>query len=464
MFRCIRLLLILLCHSFISQLPAEEQTITPSHPLFTSAHWGILVVDADSKEEVYSHQSSKLFIPASLTKLFTSALVLEAFEPNECFYTTVKSAQMPDSNGTIQGNLWLIGGGDPFLSFEELVLLAKELHQKGVRNIEGVVIADDSLFKGISLPIHGEWEDLAMDYSSEISALTVNYNVVNISVKPHPEGMGAAVVTLKQEIPYSTLIAHVETVPATEVRELQISRGFSNNIIEIEGKIPANSPEAVLKVAVHNPTEYARQLFVKALRDEGIQVKGGDYQTTEPLIVLAKLPSKPVSDALLKQNKESHNLTAELLHKLVGVREDPKVLPDVGAQQALKKMMGKIAISSNDYRLYDGAGLSRHNLVSPEQVVKLLAYVNQAKYKDVFINTLPITGVDGTLVKRFQDKPEGLFLQAKTGSMSGLVNLAGFAKTPSGRSLIFCMMINTSVLSNKETEEVLGNFLLQIMK
>ena len=137
-----------------------ESVAKDIHPLFLSSHWGVHVIDSDNKQVLYTHNGSQLFIPASVTKLFSTAAALEILGPSHLFYTHVKASVLPDKEGVIKGNLYLVGGGDPSLTSEGLHELAKRVYNAGIRTILGKVIIDDALFNGCSLPIHGEWEDL----------------------------------------------------------------------------------------------------------------------------------------------------------------------------------------------------------------------------------------------------------------------------------------------------------------
>lgn len=410
----------------------------------SSAHWGIYAIDAKTKEVLYSRRASHLFIPASIAKLFISAAAFDSLGPSYVFETVVKSSTLPDEEGKIHGNLYLVGGADPFLNTQALRQLAKEVYKRGVREVYGKLIVDDSLFKSSSLPVHGEWQDLIMDYACEQSALSINDNIVKVTILPHAANGRLAKIQVEQEIPYCQLINQVVTSRNAEMASLSISRGLADNLIEIKGMIPLSNPAITTRIAIHNPQEYAKEIFRKALQDEGISVREIRDQPDESgPYEIARIPSVPLSLLIYKMNKQSHNLSADLLFKYMAQKFP---LPDL-ENEALDQLMNKIGINSSEYKLYDGSGLSRHNLITPQQTVKLLEYANEASFKRDFTASLPLGGMDGTLAHRFQDLLPYCQIRAKTGHMSGINNLAGYIEFSNGRQIIFAIFIDHSLLS-----------------
>lgn len=432
-------------------------------PVLSTSVWGAYLLDAETNEELFSINADKLFIPASVTKLVTSAVALEQLGPSFDFTTEVKASAMPDETGILKGNLSIIGSGDPMLKSSDLHLLAQRVYESGVRVIKGSVLTDDSLFNGTSLPIHGEWEDLTFGYSPEINALSVDYNAVEINISPNPAGNGKAVVTLKEKIPYFQLINNVETVSEAGSLTFNFSRGFLDNIVEISGTIPANySKTVVRRVAVHNPTEYVRQIFVSELQSLGIIIENRSY-TNASSFVIAKVDSFPLHVMVHQLNKNSNNFIGDMLYKYIGLRANAQ-FPVLGVRNAYSKWFELFHTPQQKYLLYDGSGLSRHNLVTPKTIVQMLQFINGCSFKDEYIASLPIAGVDGTLIKSFPNKPDDMTIQAKTGTMTGISGLAGYATTPSGKKVIFALFINNSAYSWGETTSALEDLLLELLQ
>lgn len=433
---------------------SNSSDFNPKHPLFSSSHWGMHIIDAKSKKVLYSYNSARLFIPASITKLVTAASALEILSPSYTFTTIIKSSAPPDGEGVINGNLYLVGGGDPTLNTQVLKELAVRVYDKGVRSISGKLIADDSLFDGVSLPEHGEWQDLAMSFASEQSALSINDNVVMLEIHPNSSGRGLADIQIRQDSPYCQLINQVETVRDIQTASITQSRGFENNIIKIKGMIPANHPPETVLISIHQPQEYARCIFLRALQDLGIDVvEKNPHNILEATYEIARIESPPLSSIIEKMNKNSHNLIADLLFKHLCKHNEGDAWASIFSR----------AINPMHPLLNDGSGRSRHNLITPQQTVKILEYENDSTYKDIFVKTLPVGGIDGTLTHRFKHIPPGVVIQAKTGNMSGISNLAGFIQTPTRGQMIFAIFINNSLYPQEQTIEALDELLLQMI-
>lgn len=437
---CVMLRLILILKvGFLSAGPAED--------MFSTAHWGACIINCKT-QEVIAHNESQLFVPASVTKLFTAAAALQSLGPTHTFDTIVKTTTPADREGKVYGNIYLIGGGDPTLTSKQLQNLAQKVYEKGVRTIYGKLVIDTSYFKGNSLPLHAEWEDLGTDYGSEISALSVNDNIIDLTVIPNPKGEGKAEIGLNQEVPICELTNKVETSSEAKTASIQCCRGIQNNCVELKGVIPASGAPVTTSFSVHQPEEYARKIFLKALTDKGIRFFDVRYKIDAATShEIARNTSIPLSEILKKMNKYSHNLTAEMLAR----SNQPK---------AVENLMGFIDVKSGEFFVHDGSGLSRHNLVSPLQTCKFLEYMKNSPYSGAFRDSLAIAGLEGTLSKRFTGIKPGVVIRAKSGSMSGIANLVGYVELPNSEELVFAIFINNSKLSGKETAEALDNLLM----
>jgi D-alanyl-D-alanine carboxypeptidase/D-alanyl-D-alanine-endopeptidase (penicillin-binding protein 4) len=418
------------------------------HPIFTTAHWGAHVIHSKDKRKVYSYNESQLFIPASVTKVFTSAAAFESLGTQYVFKTSVKASALPDSEGTIHGNIYLIGGSDPTLETKALITLAEKIYAQGVRVIHGNVFGNSTCES--SLPIHAEWEDLSSDYASEINALSINDNIVKIIISPTSSDQRLADIRVEQEVPFCRIINNVCKVKGLDKPSISYFRGFVDNTIEINGSIPLENPDITLLIAIHKPQEYALAIFKKSLIDCGITIHENLYSNdSTSASEIASHSSPPLPFIIQKANKTSCNLASDLLFNYDDF--------------SYEKLMNRLDIKSNEYSIYDGSGLSRHNLVSPQQTVKLLEYLKKVEYRKELLDSLPIGGVDGTLKMRLKDIPPGVIIRAKTGSMSGISNLAGYIELPDGDELIFTIFINNSLWPLTETHNALDKFLYHLV-
>jgi len=429
-------------------------------PSFATTRWGILIESLDQNCAWYSRDADQLFVPASNLKLYTTAAALVHLGPDYRFRTSVYAAASPDKTGVLKGDVILYGRGDPNLSsrasgggtLTPLDRLAEQLYQAGVREIRGDVIGDESYFSGPPLGVGWEWDDLQWYYGAEISALSVDDNFIALSLLPNETPGPPAKVLTVPETTFVTVINKAVTTQAGTYREIGMHRGLENNVIEVWGQIPMDGPGLNRSVAVHQPALYAATLFSESLARRGIKITGrvkqadAKYRQQAPLdfsklAELAFVESIPLAEELRILNKISQNLHAELLLRTVGA-----VVAGEGTASQGIKVINNLLQSAHARRqgiaLQDGSGLSRQNLVTPATTVDLLRYVYRHAQRDVFLASLPVAGLDGTLESRMAGTPAQGNVRAKTGTTRYTYALSGYVTTAGGERWVFSMMVN----------------------
>lgn len=441
----------------------------------SSAYSGVYLIDLETNQTLYENNAKQLFIPASLTKLFTAAAASQVLPNDLRFRTSVKLHGVMNKD-VAYGSLILCGGGDPTLTSAGLLELAKALYRNGLRKIEGAVSANDDFLEGTHVPPHQECSDLTWDYAPEISALSVDNNSLNLIIESPTQIDQPAIVILEQVVPYGTVINRLKTVECTYAPglfqktdcpfPLNIRRGLNNNIFDISGEIHDREDKVSEKVAIHNPSEYARLIFLSYLKQVGIEVieTHNKPNNNATMHELAFIESEPLPKILQKMNKESDNLAAELMLLTIGQKHSSCTKSYVeSALNVIEQMLESCSDSRLDYILYDGAGSSKHNLVSPFLVVSLLKSLYQSDQWEMFFNSLPIAGVDGTLKDRYKGTKGENIIYAKTGTHSDVSNLAGYIFTPSGKKMAFCICVNNHRLSSKACRQQIDDFLLTLI-
>jgi D-alanyl-D-alanine carboxypeptidase/D-alanyl-D-alanine-endopeptidase (penicillin-binding protein 4) len=250
---------------------------------------GIKIVSLNTGKVVFENESEKYFIPASNMKNFTVATAMEKLGSDFRFVTRVFAAAMPDANGTIKGDMRILGGGDVSIStaffgttpsdpetyYKGIDRLVDKIAAAGVKRIEGNIVGDESYFKGFYIPQTWEWDDLQWYYGAEVSALPINDNAVDISVKPTKE-LGACAVTIS---PPNTLFQVVNNCLTTSIlqsqRPLAINKRIDRNIVEVSGAIAPNDKGFAGSITVTRPAELFVALLKQRLGKRGIGVKGG---------------------------------------------------------------------------------------------------------------------------------------------------------------------------------------------
>lgn len=469
-------------------------------PDLSRGFWGIEIRSLDTGKVLCSINSDKLFTPASNTKLFTTAAALALIGPDYKFRTTVETSGSLDKYGRLTGDLVLVGRGDPNLSGRELpyntrtqrdpdaarVLekLADELVQKGVKYIDGDIVADDSYF---AFQRYGEgWseDDLVWPDGAPVSALTVNDNVVFVNILPGARAGDKAFVSVAPFSDYYTIDNRLLTTPAGTGRKIYINREPGSTTLTLWGTVPLDDSGVSEGLAIEDPAEFAASLFRHLLEVRGISVygkdrthhtelaslstfstvvvassRGGDDHTlTTPLgpLVLAEYQSGPLSEDIQVINKVSQNLHAELLLRLLGREKGTGGTVQAGLE-VLHGFLNNAGISEDDYVFYDGSGLSRQNLVTPHAIVELLQYASAQTWGTEFHDSLPLAGQDGSLADRLKDLSPAVRVYGKTGSLDGVKTLSGYAVTAKGGRIAFSILSNNLSLQGKRVNDVIDS-------
>lgn len=446
----------------ISSIPLLQKAITDiiEQPKFATTRWGILIESLDRKRVLFSRHATHLFVPASNLKLYTTAAALVHLGPSYRFRTSVYSASSPDSRGIITGDVILYGRGDPNLSsraglggtLTPLDHLAEQLHRAGLREIRGDIVGDESYFTGPPLGVAWEWDDLQWSYGSEVSALSVDDNSIALTILPGQAPGQPARIFVSPESAYVTVINQAVTTAADAPQQIHIRRGLEDNRLEIWGTIPTGSEGYRGYIAVHKPALYAATLFAESLARRGIKLTGRirhadarlrrhDPLNLSTLKELAFVESIPLAEELRIVNKISQNLHTELLLRTLGA-----VVAQDGTAEKGISLIQQLLKTANARRqgivLTDGSGLSRHNLVTPATTVDLLRYMYQQPQREVYIESLPIASIDGTLEHRMRGTPAQENVRAKTGTLRYTSTLSGYVTTARGERLVFSIMAN----------------------
>jgi D-alanyl-D-alanine carboxypeptidase/D-alanyl-D-alanine-endopeptidase (penicillin-binding protein 4) len=476
--RALRSLLLLCAFSFLYSIPAQEAKPTRtlaqlqqdlaaliSQPKFDAALWGVKVLSLNSGKVIFEHDSQKLFSPASNSKLYTVALALDRLGPDYRIKTSLYAAAKPAS-GILKGDLIIFGRGDPTINarvhsndiYAALEPLVAALTNAGVQRITGDLIGDDSYFHGPPYGSGWAWDDMESYYGAEISALTINDNTLQVSVKPGPKAGEPCTLTLSPPTTYITLNNRTDTVTSAPRRTINFYRPPNENVIYASGKMPLQESGYNDDLTVHNPAGLFAWFFKEALARHGIKI-GGKVRTmgwlerqAEPLhidrlVELASVESLPMSDIAREVMKPSQNLYTDLLLAHVGEQHrTPETSPnetseDLGVRE-LNKFLAEAGVKKGDVFFEEGSGLSRNNLTTPNATIALLGFMNHHKCADVYLNALPIAGVDGTLRSRMKGTAAMGNVRAKTGTLRWANSLSGHVTTAAGDRLLFSIMLN----------------------
>jgi D-alanyl-D-alanine carboxypeptidase/D-alanyl-D-alanine-endopeptidase (penicillin-binding protein 4) len=449
-----------------------------SNPAASKGEWGLLIADAATGETLYALNEAKYFVPASNMKLFSTALALSKLGVDYKFQTTLETRGKISDDGTLSSDLFLVGRGDPNLSNRKfpfnlkeefdgppekvLAELADKLVAKGVKQIKGDVVGDDSYFPREPYPDGWEIGDMVWEYGAAISAIVLDDNTATLTLTP---GILAG-DAVKAEIAPVTPDFYVENDVVTSAAEVKsditLTREPGAQLVVVRGTLPANSAPRKLILAIHEPALHAAAVLQKLLTDRGVKITGNSRAVhiaevpadTPPRAVLAEHISIPLGDSVKLVNKISQNLHTEMLLRTAARQSGLWAKPE-DLMKLPTDFYAAAGIAPDDVIQTDGSGLSRHDLVTPRALVALLKYAQTQPWFQAYYASLPVAGIDGTLEDRMKNTIAAGRIHAKTGSVEHVRTRSGFAELPSGRTLIFSFLSNNQGGKGHEATDAL---------
>jgi D-alanyl-D-alanine carboxypeptidase/D-alanyl-D-alanine-endopeptidase (penicillin-binding protein 4) len=465
--------------SGVAQFSAKV-TATLSGARDQKAFWGILVVDRDSGKTLYELNADHFFAPASNAKMFVTSFALAALGPDYKFRTTLESQSPISSTGELSGDLLLVGRGDPDLSnrvfpYEhkedrdgpaEKILgeLADLAIAKGLKQIDGDIVADDTYYPYDPYPEGWSEGDIFFSYGAPVDAIALNDNIVAIDVLGGTNEGDPAVLTVSPDAARDGFDAQVTTGAPGSKANLAVVRQPGPNFILLRGTVPPGGSPTHVELAITQPAEVAGRALKQILESRGITVRGTvrALHSPPPVVdaagnpgppdaahssddrsVLAEHFSPPLLESVRLTNKISQNLHAEMYLRELG-RQKYGTASTAAGLDVERDFLKTAGIADGDVVLADASGLSPQDLVTPRSEVTLLRYAQTQPWGAAWQSTLPISGVDGTLEKRFTKAPALGMMHAKTGSITNVRAVSGYATSAYGASLVFCIMVNAN--------------------
>jgi D-alanyl-D-alanine carboxypeptidase/D-alanyl-D-alanine-endopeptidase (penicillin-binding protein 4) len=422
-----------------------------------------LVVDLDSDDVVYEHQPKAMLLPASNQKLITLYSALKLLDVNEPFRTSVYVDKPADKNGVVQGNIYFKFSGDPELSATKLQNLVEALKASGVKKVTKDVIIDDAEFDDEYFGQGWSIDQTKFCFSAPISAMNIDRNCFVVGIKKKKNGFDlmhgsypnfAKIVNKAKDIQSSQQLCDFEL------------KAYANNTYVLDGCYQKNSLPDSLKIAVQNPRINGLELIEYLLRSKKIAFRSINVGKVESKAKEAVfVESRPIHELLKTMSKDSDNLTSESIFKRISAKNTQYAGGWKNSSKLVKDLLMKdLDLEADDLVVMDGSGASRKNLISSEVFVKLLKNVyHDKKLKNKFIQCLPVSGKDGTMVNRFRYGDLANEVYAKTGSMDNVSSLSGYALLSTGKNYAFSIILNNSTLDYSKMkgfeEQLLTNIL-----
>jgi serine-type D-Ala-D-Ala carboxypeptidase/endopeptidase (penicillin-binding protein 4) len=440
-------------------------------PELRPAMVGIKVASLGTGHVLFESNANKLLRPASNMKLYTVAAALDRLSPEFRFVTSVYAPARPDAAGIIHGDLTIYGRGDPSIAarfnngdyFKGIDDLTARIVAAGVKRVEGDLVGDETYFTGPQYGTGWDWDDLTWWYGAEVSALTVNDNALDLSIKPGGQVGSPAIVTTGPPDPLLKIANRVVTSAKGTPRDLAVYRGLASDDVEVQGSIALDDKGYSGGLGISRPALLFVYLLRSSLAQHGVTISGKTRTipartipaatNSEPpvsrLIEVATLQSSPLSVIAAKTLKPSQNLYTELILRTLGKVPVPAATAvttnrtsEAAGIEMVKTFLREAGVDQSTLVLSDGSGLSRNDMVTAEATLQLLTYMHRHRYATVFREALPIAGVDGTLKNRLKGTLAENNLRAKTGTLSSAISLSGFVRDAAGEDLVFSIMVN----------------------
>ena len=448
-----------------------------SDPDLKHAAWGLSVLNTSNGKTIAAYNSDMGLIPASTLKLLTTATAYAKLTSNYKFTTTLSYDGIIDSNGALNGNLYIVGGGDPTLGSPRFDNTAIEnvysafyeaIKTQGITKINGSIIGDDSYFEENFISPTWQWGDMGNYYGSGATGLSVFENAYTLNFHPGDSiGKSAGTTSISPEIPDIKFINHVTTGEAGSGDNVVIYGSPYSNERMLTGTVPYGRNNFTVKGSIPNPALFAAQLFSDYLKkknitisNEAISIASGDTillnahvrkkltewksPSLESIIRLIHLHSiNNYTDAILKTISREANLDGSY----------------ISATSFVLNYWNKKGFDNDGIIMEDGCGLSPLNRISTHQMSEFLYLVSKEEFFQTFYNTLAVAGKSGTMASILKGTIAENNLRGKSGYMSGTRAYCGYVTNKSNQLLCFSFIANnfsgTSSNMKKKIEKLL---------
>jgi len=435
------------------------------------ANVGVSVRRLSTGEQIDSYRASNLIPPASVMKLFSTATALELWGAEHCFTTELRYSGSI-RQGVLYGDLYIVGHGDPTLGGRDwgedafFVKWVQAVKEAGVVRIEGKVIADASYYDGSALNPGWLYEDIGNYYAPGIFALAYLDNTMNVQLKSGPVG---SVATILKTFPVVEGIRFENHIRCTEIDyDGAFVHGLPyQNCRYLTGNIPSNLGVFGVRGDIPNPPLLLADHLTKRLRVNGIEVRDSASYIAESdrkrttLIYTHNSPT--LANIIAQTNMHSINLDAEMIFR--NLASEVKVPCTIhNASDYVKRFWSNRGVDIYTAQILDGCGLAPQNGVSADNLVNLLSYMSQSRNRDAFYYSLPVSGRSGTLKWMLAKTELAGKVHAKSGTIKGTRNYAGYIDLPNGDKLVFAVMVNCSNGSNQQIRSAIEKYLLDVYR
>lgn len=444
-------------------------SILTDHPLLQQANIGVDVRRLATGEVVEQYRAERVIPPASVMKLLTTACALEVLGEDFRFATPL----LYDGQ-----NLYIVGSCDPSFGSDKcgkgsksghvLAEFLREVQRAGITHIRGSVIADLSCLDADAVNPAWLYEDIGNYYAPGIFAVNWLDNTTNYVLQSGPVGSMAEVIRTDPHQTNLRFINHIRCTQTTEDGAFIHGVPFSSERY-LCGSVPSNRGTFGVKGDIPNPGLLMAQQLTNILRKAGITIDGEASYTTlaqslrRPMDTICVHYSDSLVTLIRETNQHSNNLYAEAIFRYLGTRYGtPGTI--AYSQDFLRNYWSRRGIVMTSARIQDGCGLAPQDAVSSQMFTALLRYMDRSPRREAWWSSLPVSGKNGTLVSLGRETVLEGKIHAKSGTISGTKNFAGYMTTASGDTLVFSVLVNSAACKARKIQNVIQAYLLDLYK
>ncbi|MBN2778634.1 MAG: D-alanyl-D-alanine carboxypeptidase/D-alanyl-D-alanine-endopeptidase [Bacteroidales bacterium] len=473
-------ILLTLCLVFaLGSVSAQEKSYSKllgdltSMPELKNAGLGIYAENLTTGEVIFNHNSELSLVPASVFKILPTSIALELFGTDYKFKTEIAYSGNIEIDGTLKGDLYIIGYGDPALGSSNftstynangdmIVNWVNKIKEAGITKIDGNIIADASYFNKINIPDTWIWEDLANYYGNQGSSLCYMDNLYFVHFKTGNTDGSPTTITKIEPDDLNLEFKNEVLSSSTTWDESFIFFGDTKNQREIRGTLPWKKADFSIKGSMPEPELYLANVFRKQLSVSGIEINGNtssifkfDKEIERKIIYTEYSPT--LLEIATVTNLKSFNLYAEMLSFHISKKQN-KTYAD-----AVKNHLSSKSIEIDGLNIEDACGLSHFNSLTAKQMTQWLKYMRQnSAVGDSFYSTLPVAGTSGTLSRYCIGTKAQNRLHAKSGSMTRVRAYGGYILNAKGEEIVFCFIANNYSCNNWGMRRIFEDFFNKI--
>ncbi|MEI8203982.1 MAG: D-alanyl-D-alanine carboxypeptidase/D-alanyl-D-alanine-endopeptidase [Bacteroidota bacterium] len=451
-----------------------------SDPDLKHAAWGVSVLNTSDGKVVAEYNSEMGLIPASTLKLLTTATAYAKLKSNYKFTTTLSYDGAIDSNGTLNGNIYIIGGGDPTLGstrFENTAIenvfsaFYEAIKTKGITNINGSVIGDDSYFEENFISPTWQWGDMGNYYGSGATGLSIFENAYTLTFHPGDSiGKSALISSITPAIPDIKFVNRVKTAKAGSGDNVVIYGSPYSNERMLTGTIPIDKANFTVKGSIPNPALCAAQLFSDYLKKKNINIEYKPFSLVSGDTLLLKAPLRKTLTQWQSPSLESiirlihlhsiNNYTDAILKTIS--REANFDGSYISATSSILNYWNKKGLDIEGIEMNDGCGLSPLNRISPHQMSEFLYLVSKEEFFQTFYYTLAVAGKSGTLASILKGTVAENNMRGKSGYMTNTRAYCGYVTNKNKQFLCFSVIMNNFNGTSSEMKKKIEKLLLSM--